>query len=110
MGEPDTSGGNKNVCDTQNSGVLTGRLSCVPWKPARQIASAEPTRSRTQRAFLKPRSAAPSSVHLTPDLLRSASRFRNARSVHMASNRRQVDRPSLHPMKALSLLPEYSMD
>jgi len=33
----------------------------------------KPRRSRTQRAFLKPRSTAPSSVHFTPDRLRSAS-------------------------------------
>src|SRR5206468_11279099 len=36
----------------------------------------QPMRCRTQRAFLKPRSTAPSSVHATPDPLRSASGFR----------------------------------
>jgi len=41
----------------------------------------EPRRSRTQRAFVKPRSTSPSSVHITPDLLRFAAGFRNARSV-----------------------------
>ena len=33
-------------------------------------------RSRTQQAFLKPRSTPPSSVHATPDLLHSAAGFR----------------------------------
>lgn len=48
----------------------------VPHKPRRQIASNAPMRWRTQRSFLKPRSTAPSSVHATPNLLRSASGFR----------------------------------
>jgi hypothetical protein len=72
----------------------------VPQKPARQSASAEPMRSRTQRAFLKPRSTAPSSVHATPDLLRSASGFRNTRSLHVspilnASGSRIIARQSI---------------
>jgi len=56
----------------------------VPQKPTRQIASKEPIRSRTQRSFLKPSSTAPSSVHATPDPLRSASGFRNTRSVRIS--------------------------
>ena len=40
-----------------------------------------PMRCRTQRALLKPRATAPSSVHSTPDRLRFAPVFRNARSV-----------------------------
>jgi hypothetical protein len=41
----------------------------------------KPRRSSTQRTFLKPRFTAPSSVHTTLDLLRSASSFSMARSV-----------------------------
>src|SRR5439155_21660395 len=63
----------KNETD---NGALTGPAFLVPQKPARQIASNEPIRWRTQRACLKPRPTAPSSVHATPDPLRYASCFR----------------------------------
>ena len=47
----------------EESGALTGRLSCVPWKPPRQIASSERMPQRTHHPFQKPRSTAQSSVH-----------------------------------------------
>ena len=50
----------------EESGALTGRLSCVPWKPARQIASSEPMPSRTHHPFLKPRPAPLRSRPYTP--------------------------------------------
>lgn len=41
-------------------------VSCGTRKPDRQIAANAPMRWRTQRALLKPRSTAPSSVQFTP--------------------------------------------
>jgi hypothetical protein len=60
------------------TGNAARRLDCPAFRRALETGQTnrrnrEPIRSRTQRAFLKPRSTAPSSVHFTPDQLRSAS-------------------------------------
>src|ERR1022692_379160 len=54
-------------------GALTARLSSFLRNRLDKSPHMKPGRSRTQRAVLKPRSTAPSSVHFTPDGLRSAS-------------------------------------
>jgi len=50
------------------SGDLTSRLCSCLTNRADKSPQYKPRRSRTQRAFLKPRSTLPSSVYATPDL------------------------------------------
>ena len=64
-----------------STGALTARLSSFLRNRPDKSPQHKPRRSCTQRSFLKPSSTSPSSVHATPDMLRSASGFRNARSV-----------------------------
>src|SRR2546430_9218634 len=91
-------------------GALTARLSSCLRNLARQSASADPMRSSTQRAFLKPRSTALSSVHATPDLLRSASGFRNARSVLLSSIRNTSRQRTTTRPRILATISERSGD
>jgi len=73
---------NQSWKETRNSPALgLSGFSAALENQTDQSPPIEPRRSRTQRAFLKPRSTPPPSVHLTTDPLRSAAGFRNARSV-----------------------------
>ena len=71
---------------------LPGFPACLGNRPD-QSPQQKPRRSRTHRAFLKPRSTAPSSVHFTSDRLRSASISETPAQCERHPKQMMVDQP-----------------
>jgi hypothetical protein len=71
---------------------LPGFPACLGNRPDKSLQM-KPRRSRTQRAVLKPRSTAPSSVHFTPDRLRSASISETPAQCERQPRQMMVDQP-----------------